>query len=59
MGHNKKKIIEDDLKPKSWTTKKCKKMGCENTYKVNPFEKPDNDLGYCDECYEEVFPKKD
>ena len=58
MGQNKKKIIEEKLAPNSWTTKKCQKAGCLNSYKVNPFIKPDNDLGLCDECYEEVFPKK-
>jgi hypothetical protein len=42
MGQNKKKIIEDDLKPKSWLTKKCQIMGCKNHYKVNLNEKPDN-----------------
>jgi hypothetical protein len=57
MGVNKRQIIENELIPKSWSTNKCKKTGCPNTYLVNPFAKPDNDLGYCDSCYEEVFKK--
>lgn len=56
MGQSKKQRVEE-LIPNSWTTKKCKKKGCNKTYKVNPYTKPDNDLEYCDDCYEEVFPK--
>ena len=56
MGQNKRKIIEEDLVPNSWVTKKCNKCG--KDYKVNKYAKPDNDLGYCDECYEEIYPKK-
>ena len=59
MGKNKQKIIDEQLIPESWTTKKCQKIGCDKTYGVNPYTKKDNDLGYCDDCLEEVFPKKD